>query len=842
MPQGPPPDRAPTIDRLQRKKLLAEFDQAWRKGPPPLIEDAFPADAKGLVASDSAWRELLEELVKIDLGYRWRAPAQTVGCSAWRAERPRLEDYVARYPVLGPLDCLCSALIVEEYWVRHRWGDHPNHDEYLARFARPELRDLLHRADVELAAELLPALPRGTNGLQGPPLLPSANAPVNDDAPLPMATPVNPTETVFSVRTLSDFLRNSGCLSQAHLTELSTLQERWAEPHTFAQHLLDRGWLTAYQVERLLGGQAAELVLGPYLILDRLAEGGAGQVLKARHLRMNRVVALKIIRQELLGDPEVVARFYREMQLVGKLSHRHVVQAFDAGPIGATHVLVMEHVEGIDLNRLIRKSGPLPVVQTLEYVRQAALGLQHAHERGLVHRDVKPSNLLLVEGSAAAVVKILDFGLARLQRTRDGDITSVITPVSGALMGTPDYLAPEQALRFHSADIRADIYGLGCTLFFLLTGRPPFPADTMAEKLLHHQQLPPPDIDQFRADAPAGLTVMIRRMLAKRPEDRYQTPAEVAAACTSLLESGREATSATLADASHPVSSGPATLSPEDRGPPGPRKRRWLVSALVGCTLLLAALAVFFLSPWSDWRGKPSAASPTAGALSGSAVTATEALDLTRGLIAHWTFDDGAGTRAADASGNGHHAILKGPQWTTGKMGGALEFDGKGAQVVVESASAFNIPGDLTVAGWIAHGGKTRKSIIVCKGTAHKGPCPFSLRLGGNALVYFDQEEGGELQGIPNASPISAGVWHHIACVRDAKTRMRYIYLNGKIDCRPTAYANDPKPNEEPLVIGSWPGPTEPKEGAFAGKIDDLRIYDRVLSAREIEALAAGAR
>ena len=152
MPQGPRPDHAPTVDRLQRKKLLAEFDRAWRNGTPPLIEGALPADAKDLVTSDSAWRDLLEELVKIDLGYRWRAPAEAARCSGWRAERPRLDDYVVRYTALGPLDSLSSGLIVEEYWVRHRWGIVPT--------TTNTLPGSLGRSCATSCAGLMPSWPR----------------------------------------------------------------------------------------------------------------------------------------------------------------------------------------------------------------------------------------------------------------------------------------------------------------------------------------------------------------------------------------------------------------------------------------------------------------------------------------------------------------------------------------------------------------------------------------------------------------------------------------------------------------------------------------------------------
>lgn len=324
-------------------------------------------------------------------------------------------------------------------------------------------------------------------------------------------------------------------------TEFSTGPSR-----PLARHLIERGWLTPYQLNLLFQGRGTELVLGPYLILERLGEGGIGQVFKARHRRMQRVVALKLIRRELLTDPEVVSRFVREIQVVSRLSHPNVVHAYDAGPVGPAFFLAMEYVEGTDLARLVKQDGPLSVDDACAYLRQAALGLQHAHERGLVHRDIKPPNLMVQRravGSKEApgvesVVKLLDLGLARLQRPVDGEKTSLLTPAGPVMLGTPDFLAPEQAIDFHGADIRADIYSLGCSLYYLLTGRPPFAGGSLTQKLLQHQQAEPPALDELRPDVPPALAAAARRMLAKEPRQRFQTPAEVADALTTALRQG----------------------------------------------------------------------------------------------------------------------------------------------------------------------------------------------------------------------------------------------------------------------------------------------------------------
>jgi serine/threonine protein kinase len=193
-----------------------------------------------------------------------------------------------------------------------------------------------------------------------------------------------------------DQIRGSGLLNDAQLDELGQCPEaRDAAPTPLARVVFQRGWLTRFQLNTIAAGRGKDLRVGPYVLLDRLGEGGMGMVYKARHQHMQRVVALKVIRKEKLANPEAVRRFYQEVQASGQLHHPNIVLAYDAGPAGSTHYFAMEYVEGVDLARLVKEQGPLPVPQACEYVRQAALGLQHAHEKGLVHRDVKPHNLLV---------------------------------------------------------------------------------------------------------------------------------------------------------------------------------------------------------------------------------------------------------------------------------------------------------------------------------------------------------------------------------------------------------------------------------------------------------------
>lgn len=307
------------------------------------------------------------------------------------------------------------------------------------------------------------------------------------------------------------------------------LRPRFDKARPLAEELARRGWLTAYQIEQILQGHARDLVVGPYHIQDRLGQGGVSQVFRAVHTFKRTVAALKILRPEHRDNLDALNQFRMEMRAVMQLNHPNIIKAVDVNPTSAAHFFALEYIEGTDLAKLIEQARPLPVAQGCDYIRQTALGLQHAYERGLVHRDVKPSNLVITEKGTQ--VKILDMGLARMEWLPKED--TAVTPITRSktvVMGTPDYMAPEQATDPETADIRADIYSLGCTLYHVLTGRPPFPDCSLAQKLLRHQQAEPSPVEEQRADLTAALPVVVRKMMAKRPEDRYQTPAAVAAA------------------------------------------------------------------------------------------------------------------------------------------------------------------------------------------------------------------------------------------------------------------------------------------------------------------------
>jgi tRNA A-37 threonylcarbamoyl transferase component Bud32 len=313
---------------------------------------------------------------------------------------------------------------------------------------------------------------------------------------------------------------------------------------------------TPLPTERPTGGDPAARtaladappLLPDYEILEEIGRGGMGIVYKARQRSRDRVVALKVIRKERLSHPEVLRRFRREVQAAARLSHPNIVLVYDSDQEGDTHFLAMEYVPGITLQRLVEQFGSLPVAQAADYVRQAALGLQHAHEQALVHRDIKPANLMVTlaapgqPGALAyrgAVLKVLDMGVARLYQL-GGNQEELLTTLTqdGAVIGTPDYIAPEQLENAHEAGVRADLYSLGCTFYFLLTGQVPFPGGTLIQKLDKQRWATAPPVDQLRPDVPAGVAAVVRKLMAKRPEDRYQTPAELVAALDYLGRTG----------------------------------------------------------------------------------------------------------------------------------------------------------------------------------------------------------------------------------------------------------------------------------------------------------------
>ena len=329
----------------------------------------------------------------------------------------------------------------------------------------------------------------------------------------------------------------SGLLSGEELRAFRDGLERTADRLTaeiLGQELVNRGQLTPYQAARIYAGQSRGLVLGSYVILDQIGSGGMGTVFKAEHRRMKRPVVVKVLQPRNVEAEVALKRFEREIVAVAQLSHPNIVTAFDAGVDADLHYLVMEYVEGRDLSSLVKREGPLALERAVDFVIQAARGLAYAHSRGIVHRDVKPSNLLVDLGGT---VKVLDLGLARLVWL-PGQTSALEDPVTetNQIVGTVDYMSPEQADGSGQIDGRSDIYSLACTLYRLLTGQPPYTGDSFVAKLLAHRSAEIPSLRATRDDLPERLDRVYQRMMSKRPEDRYPTMQEVIDAFTHCLD------------------------------------------------------------------------------------------------------------------------------------------------------------------------------------------------------------------------------------------------------------------------------------------------------------------
>lgn len=331
--------------------------------------------------------------------------------------------------------------------------------------------------------------------------------------------------STVAVSTFLTTLRRSNLLTPEQIAFAIDVGRR-GDAADVARELLERRWLTEWQTHQLLAGKS-RLFLGKYKLLDVLGSGGMGAVFKAESSTTRRPVALKVLAASLNSDEVARARFEREIRASAQVNHPNIVRALDADHFDDRVFLVMEYFEGADLKALLKQHQRLPIDFACECIRQAALGLQHAHEQGLVHRDIKPSNLLVTRqpDSGELLVKVLDLGLARL--TADGGTSVDMTRV-GQIMGSPDYMAPEQSMDSRSADHRSDIYGLGMTLFHLIAGELPYDGDTVMEKLLSRINVDAPPLSRYRPEVPPVLVHIVARMLHRDPLQRFQTAGEVA--------------------------------------------------------------------------------------------------------------------------------------------------------------------------------------------------------------------------------------------------------------------------------------------------------------------------
>ena len=411
----------------------------------------------------------------------------------------------------------------------------------------------------------------------------------SDETQLPSST--------LSVQDFARAVADSGLLTSDEVENAQALSSADGA-QSLARELVSTDKLTTYQASVLLEGRSSPLLLDRYVILDTLDSGGMGLVFKALHRSLDRIVALKTLPPAAVDSPDKVKRFQREARAAAKLNHANIVTTHDAHESDGVHFLVMEYVKGKDLNKVVKENGPLPVGKAVNCILQAARGLEHAHKQGIIHRDIKPANLLLDEDG---VVKVLDMGLARIEAGDDEKTVSRELTMAGTVMGTVAYMSPEQAADSTQADHRSDIYSLGCTLYFLLTGKPPYQEGTSVKTIFAHRDKAVPALGATASNVPEELIAVYHRMLAKKPGDRFQSMTEVISALEELeIEDDEEAQpvvamspamheTATFIDTSRDV------IEPQPgSGSFDPTKRRWglIAAGLLGFIVLLAGLII----------------------------------------------------------------------------------------------------------------------------------------------------------------------------------------------------------------------------------------------------------
>lgn len=587
--------------------------------------------------------------------------------------------------------------------------------------------------------------------------------------------------------------------------------------------------------------------LGQYKLLNKLGQGGMGAVYKAMHTRLEKVVAVKVLPSGRLANDAAISRFHREMKAVGKLNHPNIIAAHDAGDVDGMHFLVMEIVDGDDFSAICRRRGPLRVPDACEVIRQAAEGLQHASDHGLVHRDIKPSNLML---NADGRVKILDMGLALLENPLGGEdgLTS-----TGQMMGTVDYMAPEQVTDSHSVDIRADIYSLGCTLYRLLSDAAPFDAVTGAfNKATAHVTSPVPPLTDRRSDVPRELLDILDRMLAKSPDKRFQKPADLAAALEPfarghdlaglLAESlqheqtttGSESPTLSVASGiTETKNSQPSPIAEVARTFGQPRSKRLLIVGVIGLVASLSAIALLIAPP--STRETVDEPILTAPADPSPELPGNQTIDLASGLVGHWNFEEGKGTWVADVSGQNKHGTLENTDDSIWSREGppsphaakaSLILDGVNDHFTVPSATMLNGSEGMTVSIWLK---PHTPRVFVELGSATRNA--FGLLADGR--FYVSTEENRRIDVVPDLS-LPTGQWHHLAGRYDGQ--LMTVFRNGQPVASEKHSGHIVQGNESQIVYRFGGLPTTNR--FFKGSIADIRIYDRALTDYEIAVLA----
>ncbi|WP_197443592.1 protein kinase domain-containing protein [Maioricimonas rarisocia] len=585
--------------------------------------------------------------------------------------------------------------------------------------------------------------------------------------------------------------------------------------------------LTAWQAQQIYSGKGKSLVLGNYVLLDQLGQGGMGTVFKAEHRRMKRIVALKTLSDEITRTPDLLARFQREVQAAARLEHPHVVAAYDADQAGETHFLVMQYVAGDDLATLVKKKGPLPFDEAVDCIIQAARGLEYAHLKGVIHRDIKPSNLLL---SRDGTVKVLDMGLARIE---GDDATFSDLTGSGAVMGTVDYMAPEQAEDSHRSDTRADIYSLGCSLFFLLTGKATYPGKTMMQKLVAHREAPLPSLSEA-AGVSRQADAVFRRMIAKNPDERFQSMSELIAELERVRSPAAAASPGSVISEDSRLNEFLASIEPgmSATATHRPVRQQSSRSSAAQTPTVLVGSAVLDTEP-TRLTNEPEAFSlrTHSGRRGGSGGGMRNwllwgggflALLLLGGIIIKITNRDGSTTTIKLPEGAGVTVEKDGktlasvPAETESTPNYALDFDGKGSPIVVASVPT-NAMSQFTLEARVAYDGSLDTQICYWAPVVQ-------LRIQeetGKYQLIAHPSEGGQRQ-VFSDDAVAPRDTDHVAIVWDGAELS--MYVDGVRQSQTLKIAAFREHPGGKLYVGGSYNAEKVWSGHFDGRIDELRI------------------